>query len=45
MSAYPYVSSLVIAFMALLHVYNLVLEMFLWDKPAAFGLTILLLNL
>ena len=35
-----YLSSIVIAFIALLHVYILVLEMFLWDKPAgrrAFG--------
>jgi putative membrane protein len=28
------VSSIVIALVALLHVYFLVLEMFLWDKPA-----------
>jgi len=36
------VASIVIALIALLHVYILVLEMFLWDKPAglrAFGLT------
>ena len=35
-----YISSIVIAIIALLHVYILVLEMFLWDKPAgrkAFG--------
>lgn len=35
-------ASIVIAIVALLHVYFLVLEMFLWDKPAgrrAFGLT------
>ena len=35
-------ASIVIAVVALLHVYFLVLEMFLWDKPAgrrAFGLT------
>ncbi|MET0357307.1 MAG: DUF1304 domain-containing protein [Cellvibrio sp.] len=37
-----YVSSIVITLIALLHVYILVLEMFLWDKPAgrkAFGHT------
>lgn len=35
-------AAVVIAFVALLHVYFLVLEMFLWDKPAglkAFGQT------
>jgi putative membrane protein len=35
-------ASIVIAIVALLHVYFLVLEMFLWDKPTgrrAFGLT------
>lgn len=35
-------SSLVIGLIGLLHIYILVLEMFLWDKPAgmrAFGLT------
>ncbi|WP_345786293.1 DUF1304 domain-containing protein [Dyella sp.] len=35
-------ASIVIALVALLHVYFLVLEMFLWDKPAgrrAFGLS------
>ncbi|MCZ4305560.1 DUF1304 domain-containing protein [Zoogloeaceae bacterium G21618-S1] len=35
--------SIVIALVALIHVYILVLEMFLWDKPAglrAFGLTL-----
>lgn len=35
-------ANLVIAVVALLHVYILVLEMFLWDKPAglrAFGMT------
>jgi len=35
-------ASIVIAVVALLHIYFLVLEMFLWDKPAgrrAFGLT------
>ena len=40
MPQYPIVSSLVIGLIALLHVYILVLEMFLWDKPAgrrAFG--------
>lgn len=40
MPNYPIVSSLVIGLIALLHVYILVLEMFLWDKPAgrkAFG--------
>lgn len=37
-----YVADTVVALVALLHVYILVLEMFLWDKPAgrkAFGLT------
>ena len=37
-----YVSDIVIGFIALLHIYILVLEMFLWDKPAgrkAFGHT------
>lgn len=36
-------SNLIIALVAALHVYFLVLEMFLWDKPAgrkAFGLTL-----
>ena len=36
------VSSVIVGIIALLHVYILVLEMFLWDKPAglrAFGLT------
>lgn len=36
-------SSIVIALVALIHVYILVLEMFLWDKPAglrAFGQTL-----
>jgi putative membrane protein len=40
MPQYPIVSSLAIGLIALLHVYILVLEMFLWDKPAgrkAFG--------
>lgn len=40
MPHYPIVSSLVIGLIAVLHVYILVLEMFLWDKPAgrrAFG--------
>lgn len=40
MPQYPIVSSLVIGLIALLHVYILVLEMFLWDKPVgrkAFG--------
>src|SRR5215471_2820330 len=38
-----FVANLVIAIVALLHVYFLVLEMFLWDKPAglrAFGQTL-----
>lgn len=38
----PVVANTVIALVALLHVYILVLEMFLWEKPAgrrAFGLT------
>ncbi len=42
MPQYPIVSSLVIGLIAVLHVYILVLEMFLWDKPAgrkAFGHT------
>jgi putative membrane protein len=42
MPHFPIVSSLVIGLIALLHVYILVLEMFLWDKPAgrkAFGHT------
>jgi len=37
---YPLISTIFIALVALLHVYILVLEMFLWDKPAgrkAFG--------
>lgn len=37
-----YAADTVVALVALLHVYILVLEMFLWDKPAgrkAFGLT------
>ncbi len=36
------IANIVVAFIALLHVYILVLEMFLWDKPAglrAFGNT------
>lgn len=36
----PLITDLFVAFIALLHVYILVLEMFLWDKPAgrkAFG--------
>lgn len=36
-------ANLVVAFIAVLHVYILVLEMFLWDKPAglrAFGQTL-----
>jgi putative membrane protein len=36
------IANIVVALIALLHVYILVLEMFLWDKPAglrAFGLT------
>ena len=40
MFIYPIISSLVIGLIALLHIYILVLEMFLWDKPAglkAFG--------
>jgi len=40
MPTYPIISSVVIGLIALLHVYILVLEMFLWDKPAgrkAFG--------
>ena len=40
MPNYPIVSSLIIGLIALLHVYILILEMFLWDKPAgrrAFG--------
>ncbi len=35
-------ASIVVALIALLHIYILVLEMFLWDKPAglrAFGMT------
>jgi putative membrane protein len=38
----PLLANVVVAFVALLHVYILVLEMFLWDKPAglrAFGQT------
>ena len=38
-----FIANLVIAIVALLHVYFLVLEMFLWDKPAglrAFGQTL-----
>ncbi len=38
----PAVADVIIALVALLHSYFLVLEMFLWDKPAgmrAFGLT------
>lgn len=38
-----FIADLVIALIALLHVYFLVLEMFLWDKPAglrAFGQTL-----
>lgn len=40
MPNYPIISTIFIALVALLHVYILVLEMFLWDKPAgrkAFG--------
>lgn len=40
MPSYPIISSILIGLIALLHVYILVLEMFLWDKPAgrrAFG--------
>jgi len=40
MPSFPIVSTIFIALIALLHVYILVLEMFLWDKPAgrrAFG--------
>ncbi|GGY88282.1 membrane protein [Cellvibrio zantedeschiae] len=40
MPDFPIISSVVIGLIALLHVYILVLEMFLWDKPAgrrAFG--------
>ncbi len=36
------VANILVAFVALLHTYFLVLEMFLWDKPAgmkAFGMT------
>lgn len=33
MPAFPMVSSVVIGLIALLHVYILVLEIFLWDKP------------
>ena len=42
MSALSTLATAVIALVALLHLYFLVLEMFLWDKPAgrrAFGLT------
>jgi putative membrane protein len=38
----PVVANIVVGLIALLHVYFLVLEMFLWDKPTgrrAFGLT------
>ena len=38
----PLIASIVIGLVALLHIYFLVLEMFLWDKPAglkAFGNT------
>ncbi|MCX7176285.1 MAG: DUF1304 domain-containing protein [Proteobacteria bacterium] len=38
----PIITNLIIVLIALLHVYFLVLEMFLWDKPAglrAFGQT------
>ncbi|MFZ4356095.1 DUF1304 domain-containing protein, partial [Enterococcus gallinarum] len=38
----PIAADIVIALIALLHLYFLVLEMFLWDKPAgrrAFGLS------
>ena len=38
----PFAANLVVLLVALLHLYILVLEMFLWDKPAglrAFGLT------
>lgn len=40
MPSYPIISSILIGLIALLHVYILVLEMFLWDQPAgrrAFG--------
>lgn len=40
MTNYPIISTIFIALVALLHVYILILEMFLWDKPAgrrAFG--------
>lgn len=40
MPSFPIISSIFIGIIALLHVYILVLEMFLWDKPAgrkAFG--------
>lgn len=40
MPNFPIISTIVISLIALLHVYILVLEMFLWDKPAgrrAFG--------
>ena len=36
------IANLVVAVVALLHLYFLILEMFLWDKPAglrAFGMT------
>ena len=39
----PVIANIVVGFVALLHVYFLVLEMFLWDKPSglrAFGQTI-----
>src|SRR5512147_998450 len=38
----PTIANIVVGFVALIHVYILVLEMFLWDKPAglrAFGHT------
>lgn len=38
----PLVANLIIGLIAILHVYILILEMFLWDRPAglrAFGLT------
>ena len=38
----PAIANIIVALIALLHVYILVLEMFLWDKPAglrAFGQT------
>jgi putative membrane protein len=43
MPAVPVLANVLIALVALLHLYFLVLEMFLWDKPAglrAFGQTL-----